>query len=155
MSSCLCSVIISEDHNSTQCVYSGVLKCHQCLQEKVFCFTAHRSPGLIFKPIKGVCSIIKHTDNDVHVTGCDSVLKVLADGQIQIAVATFASARDRQECWGRSRESWYVLYITLAKNNKQKKNYGLALLLHCKKWVDCHSLNSEQFPCSKRTPKYN
>ena len=41
--------------------------------------------------------MIKDMGNDVRVTGCDSVLKVLADGQIQIAVAMSASARDRQE----------------------------------------------------------
>ena len=42
--------------------------------------------------------MIKDMGNDVHVAGCDSVLKALADGQIQIAVAMSASARDRQEC---------------------------------------------------------
>lgn len=42
--------------------------------------------------------MIKDMGNDVHVTDCDSVLKVLADGQIQIAVAMSASPRDRQEC---------------------------------------------------------
>lgn len=100
--------------------------------------------------------MIKDMGNDVHVTDRDSVLKVLADGQIQIAVAMSASARDRQERWGRSRQTWYILYITLAKNYQTKKeNDGLALLLHCKRQVDCHSSNSGQFPCSKRTPKYN
>lgn len=42
--------------------------------------------------------MIKDMGNDVPAAGCDSVLKLLADGQVQIAVATSASARDRQEC---------------------------------------------------------
>jgi len=42
--------------------------------------------------------MIKHMGNDVHVAGCDSVLKVLADGQVQVAVAMSAFVRDRQEC---------------------------------------------------------
>lgn len=42
--------------------------------------------------------MIKHRGNDVHVTGCDSVLNVLADRQTEIAVAMPASVRNRQEC---------------------------------------------------------
>lgn len=66
--------------------------------ERIFSFIHHQSLGLIFKPVKGVCSMIKLTGNDVHVTGCDSVLNALADGQIQIAIAMPASVRNRQEC---------------------------------------------------------
>lgn len=36
--------------------------------------------------------------NDVHVTGCDFVLKVLAAGQMQIVFSMPISARDGQEC---------------------------------------------------------
>lgn len=71
--------------------------------------------------------------NDVHVTGCDFVLKVLAAGQMQIVFAMSTSARDRQECWGRSRDSCYSLHITLAK---RKENDGPVLLLHCKEQVN-------------------
>lgn len=42
--------------------------------------------------------MIKDTGNVVHATGCDSILEVLADGQIQIDIAMSAPARDRQEC---------------------------------------------------------
>lgn len=62
--------------------------------------TAHLSLGLVFKPIRTGrnCIIIKNMGNDVHVTGCDFVLKVLAAGQMQIVFSMSISARDGQEC---------------------------------------------------------
>jgi len=48
-----------------------------------------------------------------------------------------ASARDRQECWGRSRDSWYSLHIHTGKKlTTIEENSGLVLLLHCEEQVD-------------------
>lgn len=77
---------------------------------------------------------------------------VLANGQVQIVVATSASARDRQECWGRSRDSWYSLHVCTGTKITTKEDGGLVLLLHCEEQVDfCTTSSSGHFLCSKRT----
>lgn len=138
MSSCLCYAIISEEHNRAQWVSSKVLESAIGVHRKNFNVTAHRSLGLVFEPIRTGrnCIIIKNMGNDVHVTGCDFVLKMLAAGQMQIVFSMSTSARDRQECWGRPRDSHYSLHITLAKRKKKKK-----------------MVRNNQFPCSKKTPE--
>lgn len=52
--------------------------------ERIFYFTAHQSLRLIFKPIKGVCSIIKDMGNDMHASGCGSVLKCWLMGKCRL-----------------------------------------------------------------------
>lgn len=102
--------------------------------ERIFYFTAHRSLRLIFKPIKGVCSIIKDRGNDMCVSGCGSVLKCWLMGKCRLLLPCLPL-----QGTGKSTEADPESIDIFYTSHCQKIKDGPALLQHCKNEVHCHS----------------
>lgn len=102
--------------------------------ERIFCFTAHQPLGLIFKPMKGVCSMIKDMGNDVHVAGCDSVLKCWLMGKYRLLLPCLPL-----QGTGKSAEADPESVGIFYTSHCQKNPNGPALLQHRRNKVHCHS----------------